>query len=231
MPKRILLKISGEILGGSHYGFCSQSIDNIVQEIISAYREYEIAIVVGGGNIFRGTQASDLDIDPILADQMGMMGTVLNGLALSSLLRRKFQVDVNIMSSIRIGEFIDAYHRERALEALKEKKIVIFVAGTGHPLFTTDTAAVLRAREIGADLLLKATKVDGVYSRDPLKDHFANKYKLLHYLDILQKDLNVMDKTAITLSMEGALPLCVFQLKHKGSLLEAIQGKIGTLIN
>ena len=188
--------------------------------------------MIGGGNIYRGLAAATSEgMDRATADYMGMLATVLNGLALQDALE-KAGVDTRVMTAIEMNELAEPYIRRRAIRHLEKNRVVIFVCGTGNPYFTTDTAAALRAVEIGADLILKATKVDGVYSKDPLKHKTAKKYDRLSHMDVLKKKLKVMDATAVSLCMDNNLPIVVFNIKKKGNLKRAVEGrKMGTLIN
>jgi uridylate kinase len=230
--KRILLKISGEaMMGDRGYGVDPATVDFIAKEIKEAVSMgVEVAIVIGGGNIFRGVEASVKGIERASADYMGMLATVINALALQNYLE-KYGIPTRVQSAIEMKELAEPYIRRKAIRHLEKGRTVIFAAGTGNPYFTTDTAASLRAMEIGADVILKATKVDGVYSTDPLKDPSAKKYDNLSYIDVLKKGLCVMDSTAISLCMDNNLPIVVFNLKDKGNIRKIIEGKkIGTLI-
>ncbi|MCP4652518.1 MAG: UMP kinase [Candidatus Omnitrophica bacterium] len=231
--KRILLKLSGEaFLGdephGIDTGVCSHLADQI-KEILEL--GLEIALVVGGGNIFRGAPRSkDFEMERTVADYMGMLATVLNGLALQNALEHK-GVSSRVMTEIQMHQIAEPYIRRRAIRHLEKKRVVIFVGGTGNPYFTTDTAAALKSAEIGADILLKATKVGGVYSADPVKEKDAKLFKELSYKDVINKDLKVMDFTAITMCMENNLPINVFNFMEKGNLKKVVLGtSIGTLI-
>jgi uridylate kinase len=230
--KRILLKLSGEALMGSQgYGIDLTIIDKIASEIKEIY-EYglQIAIVIGGGNIFRGLSAAAKGMERASADYMGMLATVLNALALQNTLENK-GVATRVQSAIEMRELAETYIRRRAVRHLEKKRVVIFAAGTGNPYFTTDTAAALRAMEIGADVIMKATKVDGVYSADPVKDTSAVKFDRLSYLDVLQKNLKVMDATAISLCMDNNLPIIVFNLNVPGNIRKIVAGEpLGTLV-
>ena len=230
--KRILLKISGEILSGKgDYGIDSGVICTIAQEI----REVkdlgvEVAIVIGGGNIFRGVAASSKGMDRASADYMGMLATVLNALALQDSLE-KIGVQTRVQTAIEMREIAEPYIRRRAIRHLEKKRAVIFAAGTGNPYFTTDTAASLRAMEIGAEVILKATKVEGVYEADPLIHKRARKYDELTYLDVLKKRLRIMDATAISLCMDNHIPIVVFNLKKKGNIKRVVFGEnVGTKV-
>jgi len=228
--KRILLKISGEILTGEKdYGIDPVVIGQIGQEIKEVVSlGVEVAIVIGGGNIFRGVAASSKGLDRATADYMGMLATVLNGLALQDALE-KIDVHTRVQTAIEMREIAEPYIRRRAMRHLEKGRVVIFAAGTGNPFFTTDTAASLRATEIGAEVILKATKVDGIYDADPLLHEGAQKYEELTYLDVLKKQLKVMDATAISLCMDQHIPIIVFSLKERGNIQRVVLGeKVGT---
>jgi len=230
--KRILLKISGEaMMGDQAYGVDPATVDYIAREIKEAVSMgIEVAIVIGGGNIFRGVEASVKGIERASADYMGMLATVINALALQNYLE-KYGIPTRVQSAIEMKELAEPYIRRKAIRHLEKGRTVIFGAGTGNPYFTTDTAASLRAMEIGADVILKATKVDGVYSSDPMKDPAAKKYDTVTYIDVLKKGLSIMDSTAISLCMDNNLPIVVFNLKGKGNIRKIIEGKkIGTLV-
>ena len=231
--KRVLLKLSGEaLMGDLGYG-----IDPIVNRTISAQikeihnKSAQVAIVIGGGNIFRGLKASVKGMERTTADYMGMLATMLNGLALQDELE-KIGVHTRVMTAIEMHELAEPYIRRRAMRHLEKGRVVIFVCGTGNPYFTTDTAAALRGVEINADLIMKATKVDGVYSKDPVKYKDAKKFSKLTFMEILRKKLKVMDATAVSLCMDNDLPIVVFNIKKKGNLKKVIEGKkIGTYIS
>jgi len=230
--KRILLKLSGEALMGSQgHGIDLTVIDKIASEIKEvAGNGVEVAIVIGGGNIFRGLSAAAKGMERASADYMGMLATVLNALALQNTLENK-GVATRVQSAIEMRELAETYIRRRAVRHLEKKRVVIFAAGTGNPYFTTDTAAALRAMEIGAEVIMKATKVDGVYSADPVKDPSAVKYDRLSYLDVLQRNLKVMDATAISLCMDNNLPIIVFNLNVPGNIKKIVAGEpLGTLV-
>jgi uridylate kinase len=230
--KRILLKISGEaMMGDKGYGIDSYTADFIAQEIKGAVAEgVQIAVVVGGGNIFRGVEASIQGMERTSADYMGMLATVINALALQNSLEKK-GIPTRVQSAIEMKELAEPYIRRKAIRPLEKGRTVIFAAGTGNPYFTTDTAAALRAMEIGADAILKATKVDGIYSSDPVKDPRAKKYETVTYIDVLRRGLSVMDSAAISLCMDNDLPIIVFDLRGKGNIKKIIEGKkIGTLV-
>lgn len=230
--KRILLKISGEaMMGDQAYGVDPETVNFIAKEIKDAVSMgVEVAIVIGGGNIFRGVEASVKGIERASADYMGMLATVINALALQNYLE-KYGIPTRVQSAIEMKELAEPYIRRKAIRHLEKGRTVIFAAGTGNPYFTTDTAASLRAMEIDAEVILKATKVDGVYSSDPVKEPAAKKYDSVTYLDVLKKGLTIMDSTAISLCMDNNLPIVVFNLRGKGNIRKIIEGKkIGTLV-
>ncbi|MEJ2697810.1 MAG: UMP kinase [Candidatus Sulfobium sp.] len=230
--KRVLLKLSGEaLMGDKGYGIDAGTVDFLAREIKDvASMGVHLSMVIGGGNIFRGVQASLEGMERASADYMGMLATVINSLALQNALE-KYGLPTRVQSAIEMRELAEPYIRRRAVRHLEKGRIVIFAAGTGNPYFTTDTAAALRAMEIGADVILKGTKVDGVYSSDPVKDPEAKKYKQLTYLEVLKKGLRVMDSTAVSLCMDNDLPIVVFNLKGKGNIRKVIEGKnIGTIV-
>lgn len=230
--KRILLKISGEaMMGDQAYGIDPATVDFMAREIKDAVSMgAEVAIVIGGGNIFRGVEASVKGIERASADYMGMLATVINALALQNYLE-KYAIPTRVQSAIEMKELAEPYIRRKAIRHLEKGRTVIFAAGTGNPYFTTDTAASLRAMEIDADVILKATKVDGVYSSDPVKDPTAKKYGTVSYIDVLKKGLSIMDSTAISLCMDNNLPIVVFNLRGKGNIRKILEGKkIGTLV-
>jgi uridylate kinase len=232
--RRILLKLSGEALMGKQaYGIDEGILVGLASEIREVTElGVQVALVVGGGNIFRGIGTSrDFSIDRASADYMGMLATVINSLALQGILERS-GLDTRVLSAIEMKEIAEPYIRRRALRHLEKGRVVIFAAGTGNPYFTTDTAAALRAMEIDADAILKATKVDGVYDRDPMVDRKAKMFSRLTYLDVLKKNLKVMDSTAISLCMDNGLPIVVFNLARKGNILKVVLGeKIGTIVH
>lgn len=230
--KRILVKISGEaMMGDQAYGVDPVTVNFIAKEIKDAVSMgVQIAIVIGGGNIFRGVEASVKGIERASADYMGMLATVINALALQNYLE-KYQIPTRVQSAIEMKELAEPYIRRKAIRHLEKGRTVIFAAGTGNPYFTTDTAASLRAMEIDAEVILKATKVDGIYSADPVKDPTARKYSSLTYIDVLKRGLAVMDSTAISLCMDNNLPIVVFNLRGKGNIRKILEGKkIGTLV-
>lgn len=230
--KRILLKLSGEALMGSHqYGIDPIRLADYsreVKEIVD--KGVEVAIVIGGGNIFRGVAAASQGLDRVQADYMGMLATVINGLALQTALE-DIGLKTRLLTAIKMEQIAESYIKRRAVRHLEKGRVVIFGAGTGNPYFTTDTAAVLRAIEIGADVILKGTRVDGIYSSDPEKNKDAVKFDNISFKDVLSKKLNVMDMTAFTLSEENNLPIMIFDMNKKGNLLKVLKGqKIGTLV-
>ena len=230
--KRVLLKLSGEALGGEQgYGIDPITITAIAREVKQVVElGVQLSIVIGGGNIFRGLAASSKGMDRASADYMGMLATMINSLALQDALE-KAGVDTRVQSAIAMAEVAEPYIRRRAIRHLEKGRVVIFGAGTGNPYFTTDTAASLRAMEIGADVILKGTKVDGVYSADPKKDPAATKYETLDYIEVLKKGLQVMDATAISLCMDNSLPIIVFDVTTEGNVVRVVCGeRIGTLV-
>lgn len=231
--KRILLKLSGEaLIGDQDYGISTPTIAAIAEEIREVHAlGVEIAIVIGGGNIFRGVAASAKGMDRVSADHMGMLATCINGLALQDALERA-GVQTRVQSAIEMNEVAEPFIRRRALHHLDKGRVVIFVAGTGNPFFTTDTAASLRAMEINADAIFKATKVDGVYDRDPELDPEAKLYRRLTFMQVLKDELRVMDATAIALCKENDLPILVFRLLGGGNIMRAVLGEdVGTLVS
>ena len=230
--RRILLKISGELLAGSQaYGIHPDTLSTLAQEISEVVRmDVEVALVIGGGNIFRGIAASASGMERASADYMGMLATMLNALALQNALE-KFDIATRILSAIEMRQLAEGYIRRRAIRHLEKKRVVIFAAGTGNPYFTTDTAAALRAMEIGADVILKGTKVNGIYDSDPMINPSAHMFTEVPFLTILTKNLKVMDATAITLCMDNTLSLMVFNLTQPGNLKRVVHGEpIGTLV-
>lgn len=231
--KRILLKLSGEaLMGDKEYGIDTDVVKAIALEIKEVHSlGVQTAIVIGGGNIFRGVSASAKGMDRATADYVGMLATVINSLIFQDSLEKK-SVFTRVLSAIEMKELAEPYIRRRAVRHLEKGRVVIFAAGTGNPYFTTDTAASLRAMEIHADVILKGTKVDGVYDRDPMKDKDAVKYDNLKYIDVLKAGLKVMDTTAISLCMDNNLPIIVFNVKENGNLLKIVRGEnVGTLVS
>ncbi|TLP82310.1 UMP kinase [Maribacter sp. ACAM166] len=231
--KRILLKLSGEaLMGEKQYGIDSNRLNEYAEEIKEVVEKgIEVAIVIGGGNIFRGLTGAATGMDRVQADHMGMLATVINGLALQSSLELS-GVQTRLQSAIMINEVAEPFIRRRAMRHLEKGRVVIFGGGTGNPYFTTDSAAVLRAIEIEADVILKGTRVDGIYTADPEKDKSATKFDSISFQDVLTKGLKVMDTTAFTLSQENELPIVVFDMNKKGNLLKIVDGQtIGTKVN
>ena len=234
--KRIVLKLSGEALQGRKSHGIEHSVLVSISHQIKEIRDLnvDVAIVLGGGNIFRGqenTGSLGLDMDRAVADYMGMLATMINGLALQNVLEDT-GVATRVMTAIEIQKIAEPYIRRRAIRHLEKGRVVIFVAGTGNPYFTTDTAAALRAMEIHADVIVKATKVDGVYSADPLKVKNAKKFDQLKYIDVLKKGLKVMDATAVSLCMDNKLPIVIFNLNKEGNIKRVVLGKkIGTVVS
>ena len=231
--KRVVLKFSGEVLSGDkEFGISADVIKSIASEISDAKATgVEIGLVIGGGNIFRGLNAEDSGIDRATGDQMGMLATIINSLAMQDALERA-NVETRVLTAIKMDEIAEPYIRRRAVRHLEKGRLTLFSAGTGSPYFTTDTAAALRAVEIGADILIKGTKVDGIFDRDPENDDGAKLIEKLTYMDILEKNLRVMDSTAISLCMENNLPIAVYNMKKPGNLVRLLTGeKIGTTVS
>jgi len=230
--KRVLLKLSGEaLLGDRSYGIDPKRIAQYAKEIKSVTElGLEVAVVIGGGNIFRGVSAASNGIDRVQGDYMGMLATVINGMALQSALEEE-NVQTRLQTAIKIEAVAEPYIKRKAVRHLEKKRVVIFGGGTGNPFFTTDSAAVLRAIEINADVILKGTRVDGVYDSDPEKNENAVQYDTISFNDVIKKNLKIMDSTAFTLSQENNLPIIVFNMNKSGNLLNIINGeKIGTSI-
>lgn len=231
--KRILLKLSGEaLMGNQAYGIDAQRINAYAEEIKELHQQgVEIAIVIGGGNIFRGMTGAGNGVDRVQADYMGMLATVMNGLALQSALEN-VDVPTRLQTALKIEAVAEPYIKRRAVRHLEKNRVVIFSAGTGNPFFTTDSAAVLRAIEISADVILKGTRVDGIYNEDPEKNKAAIKFDNLSFEEVLKRGLKVMDTTAFTLSQENKLPIIVFDMNTHGNLAKVIQGEsIGTRVD
>ena len=229
---RVLLKLSGEALAGEKgAGFDFDTIDRLAGEIIEVVRMgATVGMVIGGGNIVRGSQLAQMGMDRVSADYMGMLGTVINALAVQDVLERR-GVDTRVMTAIRMEELAEPYIRRRALRHFEKGRTVIFAAGTGNPYFSTDTAAALRAIQIKANVIIKATSVEGVYSADPKKDPTATFYPEVSYRDVMLEDLKVMDQTAVTLCRENSLPLIVLNIHRPGAIASAIRGeRVGTLV-
>lgn len=230
---RILLKLSGEaLMGNRQYGIDPERLSEYAEEIKSVTElGVEVAIVIGGGNIFRGVAGASKGMDRVQGDHMGMLATVINGLALQSALEDA-GVQTRLQSAIKINEVAEPFIRRKAIRHLEKGRVVIFGGGTGNPYFTTDSAAVLRAIEIHADVILKGTRVDGIYTADPEKDKMATKFDYISFDDVLKKGLKVMDTTAFTLSQENQLPIIVFDMNTPGNLHKVVSGeKIGTKVN
>lgn len=231
--KRVMLKLSGEMLGGSQgYGIEGDALERIAAEIADVHdMGMEVGVVIGGGNIFRGAQAAEWGIDRSSGDYMGMLATVINGLALQGALESKHKLYTRVLTAISMQEIAEPYIRRKAIKHLEKGRICIFAGGTGNPLFTTDTAAALRAREVGSEIIIKATKVDGVYDSDPMKNPKAKKFKTLTYLDVISRKLDVMDATAITMCMEASMPILVCKMGKAGSIRKALMDtSTGTLV-
>lgn len=231
--KRILLKLSGEALMGSRqYGIDPDRLSEYSEEVKGIVdMGVQVAIVIGGGNIFRGVAGASNGMDRVQGDHMGMLATVINGLALQSALEDK-KIETRLQTAIEINEVAEPFIRRKAMRHLEKGRVVIFGGGTGNPYFTTDSAAVLRAIEIEADVILKGTRVDGIYTSDPEKDKNATKFDSISFKDVLLKGLKVMDTTAFTLSQENGLPIVVFDINKKGNLMKIVLGeRIGTVVN
>ena len=222
---RILLKISGEaLLGNNQFGLDIKTITYIANEIKEVYRnKYEICLIIGGGNIFRGIQGASEGIDRSTSDYMGMLATVINALSMQSALE-KIDVPTRVQSAISMSQIAEPYIRRKAIRHLEKRRIVIFAAGTGNPFFSTDTAAALRASEMNCRIIVKGTKVDGIYDKDPITNEDANFYKKISYLEVLNKNLRVMDSTAISLAKDSKIPIIITNLGTKSSILNAIRG-------
>ena len=230
--KRILLKLSGEaLMGDNQYGIDPKRLAEYAQEIKTAVDTgLEIAIVIGGGNIFRGISGAAQGMDRVQGDYMGMLATCINGMALQSAIEAT-GVKTRLLTAIKMEEIAEPFIKRRAVRHLEKGRVVIFGAGTGNPYFTTDTASVLRAIEIQADVIIKGTRVDGIYTADPEKDNSATKFDSISYKDVLDKGLKIMDSTAFTLSEENSLPILVFDMNTKGNLQRLIEGEnIGTIV-
>ena len=230
--KRILLKLSGEsLMGDNEYGINPKMLNHYAEEIKSIVEQgVELVIVIGGGNIFRGLQAAESNIERVQGDYMGMLATVINGLALQSALE-KIGVYTRLMTAIAMDQIAEPYIRRRAITHLTKGRVVIFSAGTGNPYFTTDSAAALRASEINADVILKGTRVDGIYTADPEKDPLATKYENVSFAEVIKSKLNIMDMTAFTMCSENDMPIIVFDIGKPKNLSKIVQGEtIGTLV-
>ncbi len=231
--KRILLKLSGEaLMGEKNYGIDPERLADYAKDIKGIVEKgIEVAIVIGGGNIFRGLAGASNGMDRVQGDYMGMLATIINGLALQSAVEEE-GLQTRLLTSIEMKQIAEPFIKRRAVRHLEKGRVVIFGGGTGNPYFTTDTAAVLRAIEINADVILKGTRVDGIYTSDPEKDRKAVKFENITFKEVLNKDLKVMDMTAFTLSEENDLPIIVFDMNKKGNLMKVVLGeKVGTLVN
>ena len=231
--KRILLKLSGEaLMGDGEYGIDSKVLSayaNEIQAIVN--KNVELAIVIGGGNIYRGIQSEGAGFDRVQGDHMGMLATIINGMALQSALE-SINIETRLLTAIRMEQVAEPYIRRKAMRHLQKGRVVVFGAGTGNPYFTTDTAAALRAIEIEADVILKGTRVDGIYTADPEKDPSATKYETITFDEVFQKKLSIMDLTAFTLCQENNLPIKVFNMNVEGNLAKICKGEnVGTLVN
>ena len=229
---RVLIKLSGEALAGDKgFGFDFETMNRLCDEVVAVTKlGAAVGLVIGGGNIVRGTQLAKMGMERVGADYMGMLGTVINALALQDILERK-GVETRVMTAIRMEELAEPYIRRRALRHLEVGRTVIFAAGTGNPYFSTDTAAALRAIQIKAEVIIKATSVDGVYTADPKKDPNAQRYESLSYREVMVSELGVMDQTAVTLCKENNLPLIVLNIHHAGAVASAVRGeRVGTIV-
>ena len=230
---RILLKLSGEaLMGDKQFGIDTEKLSAYANEIKTAVDfGVEVAVVIGGGNIFRGVQVEGQGLDRVQGDYMGMLATIINGMALQSALE-KANVETRLLTAIKMEQVAEPFIRRRAMRHLQKGRVVIFGGGTGNPYFTTDTAATLRAIEIEADVILKGTRVDGIYTSDPEKDKSATKYNTITFKEVYEKELNIMDMTAFTLCNENKLPIVVFDINKKQNLYKMLQGEsVGTLVN
>lgn len=231
--KRVLLKLSGEaLMGDQQYGIKADTLGLFADEIVEVIKAgYQVGVVIGGGNIFRGLQAGNIGIERSQGDYMGMLATIINGMALQGAVESR-GIYTRLLSALNISQVCEPYIRRRAVRHLEKGRCIIMAAGTGNPYFTTDTAAALRANEIEADVILKGTSVDGIYSADPKKDPNATKFESISFDDVLIKNLRVMDQTAFALCKENHMPIIVFNIKERGNILRILQGeKIGTLVS
>ena len=231
--KRILLKLSGEsLMGDGEYGIESKMLSKYANDInIIIQKGVEVAVVIGGGNIYRGIQSEGAGFDRVQGDHMGMLATIINGMALQSALE-SIDIETRLLTAIRMEQVAEPYIRRKAMRHLQKGRVVIFGGGTGNPYFTTDTTATLRAIEIEADVILKGTRVDGIYSADPEKDSTAEKYETISFDEVFKKKLNIMDLTAFTLCQENNLPIKVFNMNIEGNLTKICEGEnVGTLVN
>jgi uridylate kinase len=224
--RRVIVKVSGEaLMGPDNFGIHQPTLERIARDVIAAHGlGVAIGIVVGGGNIFRGVKISEQGIPRVTADMMGILATVMNALALESILE-KSGVAARAMSALAMPELCESYERRRALRHLDQGRIIVLAAGTGNPFFTTDTTAVLRAAEVGAEVVLKATDVDGVYSADPKKDHSAQRYERLTHQEAIERNLKIMDSTAFALARENHMPIIVFSIREQGAIAAVLRGK------
>ena len=231
--KRILLKLSGEaLMGAQNYGIDTQVAEEVARELKTVYgMGVQIAIVVGGGNIFRGVSESAGNMNRAAADYIGMLATIMNAVVLQDALEKQ-DIQTRVMSAIDVPQLAEPFIRRRAIRHLEKQRVVIFAAGTGNPYFTTDSAAALRALEIEADVIMKATKVDGIYSSDPVTDSTATRFDSISFRDVLEKQLRVMDASAISLCMDNNLPIIVFNMRQHGNIVKAVSGdlSVGTLV-
>lgn len=232
MYRRVLLKISGEVLGGGKDGLDYEAVKMVAEQVAEACRlGADIGVVIGGGNIIRGVSSEKYGVQRVTADYMGMLATVINSLALQSVLEEAFKIPTRVLSAISVHRVAEDFVRRRAVRHMEKKRIVIFAGGTGNPFFSTDTAAALRAVEMEADVMIKATKVDGVYDKDPKKFPDAVKYETLAFMDVLKGQLKVIDASAVSLCMENNLPVIVMDIFEKGNISRAISGEtVGTII-
>ena len=231
--RRVLIKMSGEVMGGEQgYGICPEAVHGLADQIVAVHKlGVDVAVVIGGGNIFRGLQGSQKGIERATGDYMGMLATVINSMALQSALESA-GVDTRLQSAIELKQIAEPFIRRRAVRHLEKGRVVIFGGGTGNPFFTTDSAASLRAIEIDADVILKGTRVDGIYTADPEKDPNAQRFETITFEEVYEKGLKVMDMTAITLCNENKLPIVVFDMNKEGNLHRLISGEdVGTLVN
>lgn len=231
--RRVLLKLSGEMLAGEkEFGICYETLESLTREVVAIHElGVQIGIVIGGGNILRGSEATHKGMDRASADYMGMLGTAINALALQNMLEQA-GVATRVLSAIEMQEIAEPYIRRRAVRHLEKDRVVIFACGTGNPYFTTDTAASLRAMEISAEVLLKGTKVDAIYDKDPEQDSSAKPYSSLTFMDVLQKELRVMDAAAISLCKDNSLPIIVFNMGDAGNLRKVVTGDdVGTRVS
>ncbi|MEN9447950.1 MAG: uridylate kinase [Bacteroidota bacterium] len=231
--KRVLLKLSGEaLMGDQQFGIKADTLALFADEIVEVIKAgYQVGVVIGGGNIFRGLQAGNIGIERAQGDYMGMLATLINGMALQGAIESK-GVYTRLLSALSISQVCEPYIRRRAVRHLEKGRCIIMAAGTGNPYFTTDTAAALRANELEADVILKGTSVDGIYTADPKKDAAATKYDTISFNEVLQQNLRIMDQTAFALCKENQMPIIVFNIKERGNILRILQGeKIGTLVS